>query len=400
MPRAMHPPLPRATPTLRRHAIRAGLLGGALLTLAGCAGQPLDFDLRSLVGGFSTSDAARGATAARPRADNRGVISYPNYQVAIARKGDRIGDVAARIGIPPQELARYNGIALDTVLNANEVIALPKRVAEPSPATGAASTGPIRPTGGIDITTLAENAIDRAGGSDSVAPATGAAPSGKEPIRHKVERGETAYSIARLYNVSVRALSEWNGLGPDLSVRAGQFLLIPVVVQVSPAKSDPTAPGQGSATPTPPSAATPLPGDEVSAAAPAPASPNLGDARTSASDTARFAMPVVGKIIRTYVKKKNDGIDIAADAGTPVVAAADGVVAAITRDTDQVPIVVLKHADNMLTVYAGVDNLKIKKGDRVKRGQKIATVRAGDPSFLHFEIRKGLDSVDPMPFLN
>ncbi len=381
--------------TIRRNTLRAGLLGSALLGLAGCAGQPLDFDLRSLVGGFSTTDAARQATAARPRADNRGVISYPNYQVAIARKGDRIGDVAARVGISPEELSRYNGIALDVVLNANEVIALPKRVAEPSPATGAASTGPIRPSGNIDITTLAENAIDRAGGNTTTAaPATTAAPSGKEPIRHKVERGETAYSIARLYNVSVRALSEWNGLGPDLSVRAGQFLLIPVVVEVNPSK-----PGQGSATPTPPSAATPLPANDTSAATP-PASPNLGDARTPASDTARFAMPVAGKIIKAYVKGKNDGINIAADAGSPVVAAADGVVAAITRDTDQIPIVVLKHANNMLTVYAGVDNLTIKKGDRVKRGQKFATVRAGTPSFLHFEIRKGLDSVDPMPFLN
>jgi len=65
-----------------------------------------------------------------------------------------------------------------------------------------------------------------------------------------------------------------------------------------------------------------------------------------------------------------------------------------------VPIVVIRHADNLLTVYAGVDDLTIKKGDSVKRGQQIAVVRAGSPSFLHFEVRKGLDSVDPMPFFN
>jgi murein DD-endopeptidase MepM/ murein hydrolase activator NlpD len=35
----------------------------------------------------------------------------------------------------------------------------------------------------------------------------------------------------------------------------------------------------------------------------------------------------------------------------------------------------------------------------VKRGQVIATVRAGNPAFLHFEVRKGVDSVDPMPYL-
>jgi murein DD-endopeptidase MepM/ murein hydrolase activator NlpD len=35
----------------------------------------------------------------------------------------------------------------------------------------------------------------------------------------------------------------------------------------------------------------------------------------------------------------------------------------------------------------------------VKRGQSIAAIRAGDPAFLHFEVRKGVDSVDPMTFL-
>ena len=51
---------------------------------------------------------------------------------------------------------------------------------------------------------------------------------GVEPVRHRVERGETAFSIARLYDVPVRTLAEWNGLGSDFSVREGQFLLIPV----------------------------------------------------------------------------------------------------------------------------------------------------------------------------
>ena len=41
----------------------------------------------------------------------------------------------------------------------------------------------------------------------------------------------------------------------------------------------------------------------------------------------------------------------------------------------------------------------LAKGDKVKRGQTIATVRAGDPAFLHFEVRKGVESVDPMGYL-
>jgi murein DD-endopeptidase MepM/ murein hydrolase activator NlpD len=127
-----------------------------------------------------------------------------------------------------------------------------------------------------------------------------------------------------------------------------------------------------------------------------PASPDLGAQRTTA---AAFGMPVQGKIIRSYAKGKNDGIDIAAAPGTPISAAAAGTVAAVTKDTTGTPIVVIRHEGGMLTVYAGVDGLKVKKGDKVKRGQSIAAIRAGDPAFLHFEVRKGVDSVDPMTFL-
>jgi len=108
---------------------------------------------------------------------------------------------------------------------------------------------------------------------------------------------------------------------------------------------------------------------------------------------------VAGKIIRGYVKKKNDGIDIAAAPGTPVKAAADGTVAAVTKDTAGTPIIVVRHADNLLTVYAGVDGVTLAKGAAVKRGQTIAKVRTADPAFLHFEVRKGVESVDPLPYL-
>jgi murein DD-endopeptidase MepM/ murein hydrolase activator NlpD len=162
-----------------------------------------------------------------------------------------------------------------------------------------------------------------------------------------------------------------------------------------------TAQGSGSPTPEPPSARAPLP-DETTPPKAAPAAPpvaDLGAGRTQASAT-RLAMPVQGSIIRAYQKGRNEGIDIAAPAGTPVRAAADGTVAAVTKDTAQTPIVVLRHADNLLTVYAGVDALKVAKGDRVTRGQAFAVVRNSSPAFLHFEVRRGVESLDPADFLN
>jgi len=110
-------------------------------------------------------------------------------------------------------------------------------------------------------------------------------------------------------------------------------------------------------------------------------------------------MPVQGRIIRAYARGRNDGIGIGAPAGTDVLAAASGTVAAITQDTDQVPILVIRHQNNLLTVYANIDGIRVERGDTISRGQAIATVRRGDPSFLHFEVREGFESVDPMPYL-
>jgi murein DD-endopeptidase MepM/ murein hydrolase activator NlpD len=274
----------------------------------------------------------------------------------------------------------------------------------PSTQTTGATVGAPIQTGTIEVTSLASGAIDRAqSGGTATAPASApVAPGGAEPTRHRVERGETAYSIARLYNVSAKSIAEWNGLGPDLAVREGQYLLIPVSLDGGAPVEVLTQPGQGSPTPPPPSAAKPLPAEKVTPAAePAPEtppSPKLEEDRSAAS-AARFAMPADGSIIRGYVPKKSPGIDIAAAAGSPVRAAADGTVAAITKDTDQVPILVVRHTDNILTVYANIDGIKVAKGDKVKRGQTIAVVRAGSPAFLHFEVRNGIDAVDPMPYL-
>lgn len=386
--------------------MRPVLMGTTCLVLAACDGGPdfggFDFDLRDMGGGFDTTDAAQTATASRPPSDDRGVISYPNYQVALARGGDTVADVARRVGLPPEELARHNGLTTGDVMREGELIALPRRVTEPSPATGAATTGPLTPSS-VDVTELAGSAITSAEQRQPrVIPDT---PTGVEPIRHQVERGETAFSIARLYNVSPTSLAEWNGLNSSLALREGQFLLIPVAVPgaQTTATDDVNQPGTGSPTPTPPSATQPLPEErpDIAAVAPTPPSPDLGAQQTQPANAgARMLMPASGPIIRDFRKGTNDGIDIGAPAGAAVIAADSGEVAAITQDTDQVPILVLRHSDGLLTVYANIDDIAVAKGAQVSKGQDIAKVRASDAPFLHFEVRKGFDAVDPTPYLN
>ncbi len=374
----------------------------AVAALSGCTTSELDWDLRG-PGRGDTSTAALQATQNRPSPDARGLLSYPGYQVALARRGDNVASVASRLGIDPASLAQANALRPEDALREGEILALPTRVAAApvtGGSTGALVGGPVT-SGPIDVTTLAGAAIDRA--AAPAAPAQVAA-SGPQPTRHRVARGETAFTVARTYNISARALADWNGLGPDMALREGQTLLIPTAADgaAPPTALAETIPGTGSPTPLPPSAAKPLPDEKpVAASAPAPgtpASPDLGSQRTAAS-ASRFAMPVDGKIIRSFAKGRNDGIDIAAAPGTGVRAAADGTVAAITKDTDQVPILVLRHADNTLTVYAGIDAVNVTKGASVKRGQQIAVIRQAAPAFLHFEVRKGVDAVDPIQYL-
>ncbi|WP_170477838.1 M23 family metallopeptidase [Ruegeria arenilitoris] len=379
-------------------------MGTAILALLAACEGPFDYDLRGNVGGFSTADAALAATASRPAPDSRGVITYPNYQVAVARSGDSVRDVAVRIGLPEAELARYNGLQPNDPLRDGEVLALPRSVGASSNVDIAAVAGTAideaPETGGVRTTTL-----EPAQPTPAPAPVPAAGP---EPIQHKVKRGETAYTISRLYQVPVEALAEWNGLGSDFMVREGQFLLIPIKDQPAPRREAAapaatataiTQPGEGSPTPTPPSATQPLPEEKVKPLAESTPAPDVtADAPTNSGSSA-LSLPVTGRIIRTYEKGKNEGIDIAAAPGTSVTAAEAGTVAAVTADADQVPIIVVRHKNDLLTVYANVEGITVKKGDRVKRGQKVAALRGGENAYVHFEVRKGFESVDPEPYL-
>lgn len=392
---------------------RVMMTGVAMIALAAC--EDFDFDMRDVGNGFDTTSAVQSLPG-RPRPDDRGVISYPNYQVVVARRDDTIRQIAIRLGQDANELAEYNGIEPDVILRRDEIIALPGRVAEPSPATGAVATGPIQP---FDVAAVATTALDRADATGTVVTAAPLAPAapvaavpsepvvrGTEPIRHQVKRGETVFSISRLYNVPVTNIAEWNGLNAEFTIREGQFLLIPQGAS-SPAPvaapAEVTAPGDGSATPVPPSAALPLPADTpaapVAAVAPPPA-PDLGtETAQPASSGTRFQMPIQGSIIRGYTPGQNEGIDIGAAAGTDVKAAGSGSVAAVTTDTSGGAIVVIKHSDGLLTVYTQMEGLTVDKNDSISRGQTIGKVRAGDPSFVHFEVRRGLQSLDPVDFL-
>ena len=356
----------------------------------------LDFDLRG--NEYDTSDAVRKAMKTRPLPDSRGIISYSTYEVAVARKGDTIKSIADRLGLKSQNIAAYNGMSSLEKLNDGQLISLPNRTDKRKFQLKNSTSN----RNEVNVTELASTAIETATSKKKVIKKS-TSEQENEPIRHKVSRGETAFTISRLYNVSIRSLADWNGLDSNYTIREGQYLLIPlprdkIVTEVATVK-----PGKNSKTPSPPSSAEalpePIPKENLETTSSKSKSSNQPE-NIEPSNTGQFSYPVNGKIIRDYVKNKTDGIDISAPEGTPIVAAEKGIVAAITSDTQEVPIIVLKHEGNLLTVYAGIGDIGVKEKEKVLKSQLLGKIRPGNPSFLHFEVRRGFDSIDPMDFLD
>lgn len=316
----------------------------------------------------------------RPLPDDRGVITYETYQVMVAKTGDTIGSMSKRVGLSAEELARHNGLRVDHPIRAGEVLALPKNVG------GRVVASPSGWSPEIAATAITSAPIATGGGIGGSQPSVGRP---NEPLRHRVVEGDTAYSIARLYNVSVTSLASWNGLGPDLGVRLGQEMIIPVADTTQIAATQPTT------TPTPtvlPTTTTPTPTPTPVSTPPATAS------------SGKFMAPVDGSIIRNYSpsgSNKSDGIDYSVPAGSSVRAAADGKVALVSESNGNLgTIVLIRHANGIITIYGRVSGVTVAKGDSVTRGQTIGVVAQNATPSMHFEVRKGSEVVDPNPYLN
>jgi len=115
-----------------------------------------------------------------------------------------------------------------------------------------------------------------------------------------------------------------------------------------------------------------------------------------------FAWPANGQVIGSFDEVKNKGLDIAGQAGDPVLAAADGqVVYAGSGLRGYGNLIILKHNNTFLTAYAHNQTLLVKEDQTVRKGQRIAEMGKTDAERvkLHFEIRRQGKPVDPARFL-
>lgn len=344
------------------------------------------------------------------------------------RQGETVYNLSRRFGVPVQAIVQANGLGENATLAAGQQVVIPTFVyssnapvsapdSNPQVADARSSTGTRYdvPAGRTPVPTPApSNRVavvpQQAQPRQDEAAAAPSAPAG-EPARttppaggatYTVVPGDTLSAISRKTGASTQALMDANGLSNGL-IRVGQVLNLPSAAgtgqrAVDPVSTATTAPAaQAPERPASPAAASSGVEEASRTAAVAPGATGIG----------RLRWPVEGRVTApfgaTVGGRPNDGIDIAVPIGTSVRAAENGVVIYAgdgLRDFGST--VLLRHENGLVTVYGHASEIKVARGDNVRRGQEIA--RSGmsgsaDTPRLHFEVRRDSTPVDPAGYL-
>jgi lipoprotein NlpD len=249
------------------------------------------------------------------------------------------------------------------------------------------------------------------------------------PEAYIVQKGDTLYSIAFNYGFDYRELAELNGIQDPSVIQIGQQIRLfrgsatSVIRPAAAVDSKPIEPpvreqprlakyAYSEAAVAQIEKIQEQTKPEVAVAAkpeakPKPetkpeAKPDSGD-DDSADEALEWGMPAKGKLIGEFSESANrKGIDIAGKLGQPVTASAPGkVVYSGSGLRGYGKLVIIKHNKTYLSAYAHNDQVLVKEGQTVTRGQKIAEMGNTDASEvkLHFEIRRLGKPMDPIRYL-
>jgi murein DD-endopeptidase MepM/ murein hydrolase activator NlpD len=240
--------------------------------------------------------------------------------------------------------------------------------------------------------------------------------------------GETVSALSNRYGVPEDAIRGANGLTAKAKPPRGAKLIIPVYVAdgaqtAAKGKAENVAKTASLAANAPvvnsnpvtapvmnkkssvPEASTPAQVASLETSSSVPPTTPIDPSKVA--NAAGFRWPARGRVIMGFGDKngiKNTGINISLPQGTPIKAAEAGTVAYAGSEVKGFGnLVMIRHPDGWVSVYGNNSELKVKRGDEIKRGQVIAlSGQSGDVSApqLHFELRKGSVPVDPVEHLS
>jgi len=239
-----------------------------------------------------------------------------------------------------------------------------------------------------------------------------------------VKKGDTLYSIAFANGVDYRDVAEWNDIKDASAIQIGQQLKLnipvdePIAQRVEIKPAAPLAPPKLGGIRNQPKVGRLTYSEDALAKADrmqedvAQPAPVVANAKPSAVNTVKddtpeeameWGMPTSGKVIAEFSESANrKGVDITGKRSQAIVASASGkVVYSGSGLRGYGKLIIIKHNKTYLSAYAHNDQILVKEGQSVSRGQKIAEMgnTDADQVKLHFEIRKLGKPVDPAKYL-
>jgi murein DD-endopeptidase MepM/ murein hydrolase activator NlpD len=195
-------------------------------------------------------------------------------------------------------------------------------------------------------------------------------------VYHVVERHQTLYRICKTYGVDLNRVASLNGIPDPSKIETGQRIFIPGAKKVLKVE---------------------IYIDDVAA--------EQGEKAKIVYRKLDFIWPVEGKVTDVFTEaenKKHQGIDISSPLGTPIKASNAGMVMYSNHIKGYGNVVIIRHSEEYVTVYAHNQVNLVEEDTWVEKGQIIGKVgktgRATGPH-LHFEIRRNNKVMDPMLFL-
>ncbi len=214
-----------------------------------------------------------------------------------------------------------------------------------------------------------------------------------KPGQYYVRPGDTLFSIAWAYGLDYRTLERMNGIRPGEQIQPGQYLIV---------KSNYVAPRQqGYAAKNAPT--FPLKTPVASKVKTVRTPQSVAIQTTKFAPVSGWIWPAVGKVTGPFAPAQgNKGINISGVAGSPIRAAAAGIV---VYEGIGLPaygkLIILKNSDDYLSAYAHNQSILVTEGEKVQQGQVIAKMgnTGTTKTMLHFEIRRNGQPVNPLLYL-